>query len=95
MRNVVIRENVSFKELNKIIEKEGVELVIAIKNPERLEQRRPILLYNVFEWMNATQSRQHLRFVLVTREISFVDEREKRVKSRMNIPVLYCSRPRV
>jgi hypothetical protein len=45
--------------------------------------------------MNATQSKQHLRFVLVTREISFVDEREKRVKSRMNIPVLYCSRPRV
>jgi Cdc6-like AAA superfamily ATPase len=80
--------------LNRVIEKEGVELVIVMKNPEKMEQGRPVLMYNIFEWMNSVQVNQHLRFILITREITFLDTREKRVRSRMNMPLVFCAPPR-
>lgn len=58
-----------------------------------MEQGRPVLLYNIFEWMNSAQS-SYLHFIIVSREIKFVDNQEKRVKSRMNAPILFLTRPR-
>ena len=31
---------------------------------------------------------------MITRDIRFIDNREKRVKSRMNTPIIFLSRPR-
>lgn len=42
--------------------------MIIIKNPENLsDQRRPVILYNIFEWMNSNMNAENLSFVLITR----------------------------
>ena len=75
--------------------------MIVIKNPEKLaEQPRPMLIYNVLEWINTNmgvhsknkQNSHDLTFVLISRDVRFFDNSEKRVKSRMNIPLLFLPR---
>ena len=91
---LVMKQGLNFKELNSQIQKQKVQIIIVIKNPERLvEQGRPVLLYNIFEWMNCVHS-SYLHIIIVSREIKFVDNQQKRVKSRMNAPILFCTRPR-
>lgn len=44
--------------------------------------------------MNVSQTNENLNFIILTREIRFIDKLDKRIKSRMNIPIIYLARPR-
>ena len=53
-KDLVVRGDINFKELHKVIRRENKELIILMKNPEKLaEQTRPVLLYNILEWINS------------------------------------------
>jgi Cdc6-like AAA superfamily ATPase len=100
-KKIVINETINFKELNHIIanppkdkDKEPLKFVIVIKYAEKLaEQRKQLLLYTIFEWLNNTTIRQYLTIVLTTRLITFSDLLEKRIKSRINSSILWLGRP--
>ena len=86
---------INFKELNKVIKYEKLKVVIVIKSPQKLaEHSRPVILYNILEWMNANNEKKdyELSFIMITRDIRFIDNREKRVKSRMNASIYFMSR---
>ena len=86
---------INFKELNKVIKAEKLKVVIVIKSPEKLaEHSRPVILYNILEWMNANNEKKdyELNFIMITRDVRFIDNKEKRVKSRMNASIYFMSR---
>ncbi len=69
-----MNEKINFQELNKLIENKGEEFVIVIRYAEKLAvQKRQIMLYNIFEWINMTSVKHYISIIICTRYLSFVD----------------------
>jgi len=73
-KDLVVKGAINFKELSKVLHRENKRFVIILKNPEKLaEQTRPLLIYNILEWINSNTDHDSLQFIIATRDIGFVD----------------------